>query len=123
MSTQSQTSPAGVPSPICYNRRRKNMPVNCPRTYALCVALLCLPLLACQGKSPSDTTQGAQGNTPATETTIAANAGVRESLNLADQQDFDDASRGLIAAPAALIVAGPNQSKVWDMPSYDFIKG
>ncbi|MDE0931808.1 MAG: MBL fold metallo-hydrolase, partial [Halioglobus sp.] len=36
---------------------------------------------------------------------------------------FEDARRGLIAVPTALEVAGPGDSTVWDMPSYDFIQG
>jgi alkyl sulfatase BDS1-like metallo-beta-lactamase superfamily hydrolase len=99
------------------------MPVYRSRRCALCVAFFCSLLLACAEKSPTDTSLGAQGNTPATETTIRANAAVSKELNLADQQDFDDASRGLIAAPNALTVAGPNNSTVWDLSSYDFIQG
>ena len=80
-------------------------------------------LLACDGEQPTDTRIGAQGNTPATSATIMANTKVREDLNLDDQTDFEDASRGLIAVPTALEVVGPGNSIVWDMPSYDFIQG
>ena len=80
-------------------------------------------LLACEGKQPTDTALGAQGNTPATSATIVANAKVREALNLDDQTDFEDARRGLIAAPIALEVIGPDDSIIWDMPSYNFIQG
>jgi alkyl sulfatase BDS1-like metallo-beta-lactamase superfamily hydrolase len=89
---------------------------------SLLIAPLLALLLACQGES-TDTSLGAQGNTPATESTVRANAGVREELNLADQQDFDDATKGLIAAPPALKVAGPDNTTIWDMSSYDFIEG
>ena len=41
----------------------------------------------------------------ATATTIAANRQVAEQLNLNDQQDFNDARRGLIASPENLQVA------------------
>jgi len=88
----------------------------------LIFALLAL-LLACEREQPTDTTIGAQGNTPATNATIFANAKVRKELNLGDQTDFEDARRGLIAVPTALEVAGPGDSIVWDMPSYDFIQG
>ena len=80
-------------------------------------------LLACEREQPTDTTIGSQGNTPATNATMLANAKVREELNLGDQRDFEDARRGLIAVPTALEVAGPGDSIVWDMPSYDFIQG
>ncbi len=100
---------------------------------ALLLSPLCAVLLACQGKStdiPNSvrnntpaTAAGTQGNTPATEATLSANAKLGAQLNLGDQQDFKDAARGLIAAPTALQVAGPGNTTVWDMPSFDFIKG
>jgi len=99
------------------------MPIHRSWFRPLCLSLLCALLLACQQKAPTDSSLGAQGNTPATEATIQANAKVRQVLNLGDQQDFEDARRGLVAAPEALTVAGPNQSMVWDMPSYAFIQG
>lgn len=88
----------------------------------LLITPLLLLLVACQRES-TDTTVGVQGNTPATKATIQANARVHEELDLGNQQDFKDASRGLIAAPPSLKVMGPAQSLVWDMPSYDFIQG
>lgn len=86
------------------------------------IAPLLLMLLACQ-REPVDDTLGAQGNTPATAQTVSANATVREELNLAEQRDFENASRGLIATPPALTVAGPDNALVWNMPAYDFIQG
>ncbi len=88
----------------------------------LFISPLLFVLVACQGE-PTDGALGPQGNTPATEQTARANAKVSEELNLAEQQDFDNASRGLIAAAPALQVAGPDGSLIWDMPSYDFIQG
>lgn len=59
----------------------------------------------------------------ATEFTIASNQRVSESLNLADQQDFEDATRGLVAeAPRDKIANGEGQV-VWDASAYDFIRG
>jgi alkyl sulfatase BDS1-like metallo-beta-lactamase superfamily hydrolase len=100
---------------------------------ALLLSPLCALLLACQGESTDTpesvqgnkpaTVVGAQGNTPATAATISANAKIATELHLDDQQDFKDASRGLVAAPPSLQVAGPGDTVVWDMPSFDFIKG
>jgi alkyl sulfatase BDS1-like metallo-beta-lactamase superfamily hydrolase len=100
---------------------------------ALLLSSLCAVLLACQSESTDipktgqgnqpATAAGTQGNTPATAITIAANAKLGAQLNLDEQQDFKDAARGLIAAPPALQVAGPGNTPVWDMPSFDFIKG
>ncbi len=107
--------------------------------HALLISSLCAIMLACQGKStdatknapgntPANapahaTAAGAQGNLPASATTIAANAKPRQELNLSDARDFNDARRGLIAAPPALTIKGPGNSTVWDMPSFDFIQG
>lgn len=66
---------------------------------------------------------GEQGNTAATPATAEANEALASSLDLANEQDFIDASRGLIAAPEALQIVGPKGDIIWDMPSYSFITG
>ena len=98
------------------------MPTIRTMQQGLLIPAFCILLLACQ-EEPADATMGAQGNSPATESTIRANAMVREELNLGDQQDFNDARRGLIAAPNALQVAGPDGTTIWDMSSYNFVQG
>jgi len=65
----------------------------------------------------------AQGHTPPTKYTIEANVKVAESLPLDDQQDFEDARRGLIASDPDLRVTGANGKKLWDQTAYRFIKG
>ncbi|MCB1706544.1 MAG: MBL fold metallo-hydrolase [Halioglobus sp.] len=92
------------------------------RRQTLLLIPLLASLLACQDE-PGDSAQFTQGNTPATDNTARANAQVREELDLANPQDFENASRGLIASPASLTVPGPGKAPVWDMPSYDFIQG
>jgi alkyl sulfatase BDS1-like metallo-beta-lactamase superfamily hydrolase len=63
------------------------------------------------------------GNTAPSAETAALNAAVAEALPLDDQQDFEDANRGLIASERALRVAGSNGELVWDMVAYGFIEG
>ena len=63
------------------------------------------------------------GNTAPSAQTAARNASVAKSLPLADQQDFEDAKRGLIATDANLRVDGAEGNAIWDMPSYRFIDG
>tara|TARA_B100001540_G_scaffold250646_1_gene226669 strand:+ start:25 stop:2052 length:2028 start_codon:yes stop_codon:yes gene_type:complete len=89
----------------------------------LLLATLCSALLACQDEPPRDTSPGSQGNSPATAATARANAAFAERLDLADQRDFEDARRGLIAAPAALDIRMADGTPVWNMPAYDFIDG
>jgi alkyl sulfatase BDS1-like metallo-beta-lactamase superfamily hydrolase len=87
--------------------------------------LLTLTLTACD-KVPLASDADAQGHTPATAATREANASVLKQLDFTDQQDFVDAERGLIARDPMLRVLRTTEdgsSIVWDMPSYDFIKG
>jgi alkyl sulfatase BDS1-like metallo-beta-lactamase superfamily hydrolase len=87
------------------------------------LSLVPLLLLTACGEEPDDNILTRQGNMPATATTIEANAKVPQTLDLADPRDFEDARRGLIAAPEALQITGPEGDLIWDMPSYDFIEG
>ena len=48
---------------------------------------------------------------------------VLEQLPFADQQDFEDAQRGLIASPQSLVVLGAEGDLLWNQDQYDFIEG
>jgi len=63
------------------------------------------------------------GHTAPSAATAAANRAVREALNLADQQDFEDARRGLIATDPELRVVAADGTPVWDLPANAFIDG
>ncbi|HSN82232.1 MAG TPA: MBL fold metallo-hydrolase, partial [Polyangiales bacterium] len=63
------------------------------------------------------------GNTSPTAATAALNASVGESLPLSDQQDFEDAKRGLIASDEDLRVSTSTGREIWSMPAYDFVEG
>ncbi|MFC1696045.1 MBL fold metallo-hydrolase, partial [Pseudomonadota bacterium] len=52
---------------------------------------------------------------------IRANKEVRERLNFSDKQDFEDATRGLVAADPALQASNADGGLVWDMADYGFI--
>ncbi len=71
------------------------------------------------GAGPPD----AQGNTAPTEETQRANAAGVADLPLADQQDFEDAQRGLIAGNDRVVVKAPSGATVWDTGAYEFIQG
>jgi len=77
-------------------------------------------LSACDSKT-RDTTVDGSGHTAPTEATIQANESVAKTLNFSDRQDFEDATRGLVATDPSLRVNGKNGDSVWDMPAYDFI--
>ncbi|MBK7613218.1 MAG: MBL fold metallo-hydrolase [Burkholderiales bacterium] len=59
----------------------------------------------------------------ATPATAKANATERQALALNDQQDFDEATRGLIATLADPVVRAADGKLVWDASRFDFIQG
>jgi len=91
----------------------------------LLVLLFSSTLAAC-GKPSPEAGADAQGHTAATAATREANAEVLTELDFNDKQDFADAERGLIARDPMLKILRTTEngsSTVWDMPSYDFLKG
>ena len=94
-------------------------------TARLLALSLCCALTAC-GQSAHEAGADAQGHTAATAATREANAKVLGELDFNDKQDFADAERGLIARDPMLKILRTTEdgsSTVWDMPSYDFLKG
>ncbi|MCK9364039.1 MAG: MBL fold metallo-hydrolase [Syntrophales bacterium] len=69
------------------------------------------------GSSGGDFSSGS-----ATRASMDANANLAKSLNLADQQDFEDAKRGLIAAPNGKVLA-KDGSVIWDFDRFRFVEG
>ncbi|MFT7127144.1 MAG: alkyl sulfatase BDS1-like metallo-beta-lactamase superfamily hydrolase [Arenicella sp.] len=68
--------------------------------------------------------QGADehGFTAPSEHTVVSNIAVAESLPLADQQDFEDAKRGLIAQADSLkLVRADDGRTVWNMDAFGFL--
>lgn len=86
---------------------------------SLAVLALAVMLTACGNDEQSAARQGSE----ASSTTIAANAQMAKALPLADQQDFEDASRGLIASQKPLRVNDADGKALWDMDNYAFIEG
>jgi linear primary-alkylsulfatase len=60
---------------------------------------------------------------PATAITARRNREAAAALPFADEEDFAEASRGLIASFDPATIAGANGRTVWDMESYDFLAG
>ena len=82
--------------------------------YLHCIVAL---LAACSKEVPPAAPSG-----DATATTVASNASFGKSLNLAEQQGFEDARRGLIAKPTGKVLAADG-STVWDYDRFAFIQG
>lgn len=84
---------------------------------ASCIALF---LVAC---GRSDSPPPPPESSDATSYTVAVNQSFSNKLDLQDQQDFKDASKGLIAvAPTAPIVDSEGKV-IWDQAAYDYIQG
>lgn len=73
-----------------------------------------LLMIACSGTSAI----AAEASKPATSFTIQANKELADYLNFADKQDFEDARKGLIDAPATLTIKNEKGDVVWDLESY-----
>jgi alkyl sulfatase BDS1-like metallo-beta-lactamase superfamily hydrolase len=60
---------------------------------------------------------------PATPTIAAQQQEVLDSLPFSDTQDFEDATRGKIAARVPNAITGPDGTLYWDNDTYDFLDG
>jgi alkyl sulfatase BDS1-like metallo-beta-lactamase superfamily hydrolase len=99
------------------------------RAWSHSILILSLTLGSCTAEKAPPSFDGADlppdvaGNTAASATTAAFNTEFGASLPLADQQDFEDARRGLVATDPELRVEGADGLVIWDMPAYGFIEG
>lgn len=67
--------------------------------------------------------QQSDGPSAASEFTIASNKAFVENLDLDNQQDFEDARRGMVAEAPNSAVISQSGVQVWDASDYDFIVG
>ena len=95
------------------------------RIAAACALMLsgCTNEAAAPAFEPRDPAPDVAGNTAPSAQTASSNAAVAASLPLADQQDFEDARRGLVASDPDLRVMGSAGTPIWDMPAYGFVDG
>lgn len=87
------------------------------------LTLSCFFLSACEKNIPYEPDADSFGHTAPTAATIEANAAVLAELDFTDHQDFEDASRGLIASDPGLVVESESGEAVWNQPAYEFING
>jgi len=88
----------------------------------LIAGLITFVLSACDKQLPYEADANAEGHSAATPATIKANQQVLQELAFADQRDFENARRGLIAQEPGLVINTADGEVVWDMSSYDFIQ-
>jgi alkyl sulfatase BDS1-like metallo-beta-lactamase superfamily hydrolase len=65
----------------------------------------------------------AQGRTPASAETRAANAATAAALPLGDAQDFEDARRGLLGGDGEVVITDARGRTVWKTGDYAFVAG
>jgi len=85
--------------------------------------LICSLFTACSDHLPYEEGADAAGHSAPTPATIAANKLSYKNLPIEDQEDFDNARRGLIAQDSDLSVQHKDGHKIWSMPDYSFVKG
>jgi alkyl sulfatase BDS1-like metallo-beta-lactamase superfamily hydrolase len=78
---------------------------------------------ACDQPVPYDPGADAMGHTAPTAATVAANRAVLDELDFSDRQDFEDATRGLIASDPDLRIVTADGTVIWDLPAQAFIRG
>lgn len=85
------------------------------------IATMLLAATAFAG-TPAMAQQGTESK-GATANTERANAAVRQAMTMTDKQDFDDATRGLMAQLKDPIVKAADGRVVWNTQRYEFVKG
>jgi alkyl sulfatase BDS1-like metallo-beta-lactamase superfamily hydrolase len=85
------------------------------------IARLLLAATAFAG-TPAMAQQGTESK-GATANTERANAAVRQAMTMNDKQDFEDATRGLMAQLKDPIVKAADGRVVWNTQRYEFVKG
>ena len=91
-------------------------------SYKNLAPLVLLAVIAGCDSSP-EVNQQTSSLTSASEYTIARNKAFVENLDLDNQQDFEDARRGMIAEAPNKAVTTDTGVQIWDAGAYDFIQG
>ncbi len=81
------------------------------------IAILCLALALCLAALPAL----AEGNKPATDYTRQANQAWYDRLDFDDESEKENALRGLIEAPEALVICDDEGNVVWNVADYSFV--
>lgn len=94
------------------------------RLRCLLAAAVLTALAACSRPvEPGDAEASLPPPGTATETTAQANAASASRLPLDDQQDFEDASRGLLAAIEGGVIRDDAGEIIWDQARFAFLQG
>jgi len=90
---------------------------------ALCCAVIVLGLQACDSKVPVSADSDEHGFTAPTKITEDIQLRNTADLPLADQSDFKQADRGLVAKAESLTILSADGQPAWNQDAYRFIEG
>lgn len=90
--------------------------------YKIIALLLAVAVVSGCDQSPNSSPQSASSSA-ASQFTIASNRAFVENLDLDNQQDFEDARRGMVAEAPNAALTSESGVQVWDASAYDFIVG
>lgn len=99
------------------------------KSIRLCLALaVLLGLAACEPGAPRRPSTwapdaDARGHTAPTPRTAEGNAAILTELPLGDEQDFEDARRGLVASDPPVVVPREAGGTAWNTDDYSFVRG
>ncbi|MDB2534043.1 MBL fold metallo-hydrolase [Porticoccaceae bacterium] len=88
--------------------------------YKIIALLLAVAVVSGCDQSPNSSPQSASSSA-ASQFTIASNRAFVENLDLDNQQDFEDARRGMVAEAPNAALTSESGVQVWDASAYDFI--
>jgi alkyl sulfatase BDS1-like metallo-beta-lactamase superfamily hydrolase len=90
----------------------------------LILLLLSLVVLGCgKDKIESGPNADEQGHTSPTRATTRSNSEFGKELPFNDQQDFENAQRGLVAKDPDLRIKNTQGEFIWNQPGYEFMQG
>lgn len=85
--------------------------------------ILAITLLSACQPSQNDVAQQEQTQTAVSSSTLQAHKAVNQKLNINNQQDFEQASKGLIAKAPNEAILNSSGEVIWDNSAYKFIQG
>ena len=92
-------------------------------SWSFSVLLSLIVVSGCEQKVGVSEGADEQGSSPASSFTIAANQQVKDTLELDNQTDFEQARKGLVASVENLKIMAADGQVAWDQSAYNFISG
>jgi alkyl sulfatase BDS1-like metallo-beta-lactamase superfamily hydrolase len=92
-------------------------------SWSFSVLLSLIVVSGCEQKVGVSEGADEHGSSPASSYTIAANQQVKDTLELDNQTDFEQARKGLVASVKNLKIMAADGQVAWDQSAYNFISG